>query len=98
MTRIKLKYVNAFIDRHGKIRYYFRRPGSRSVKLPGLPGSFEFMNAYQAALATAAPPPPSSKHVTRGSLAEITAGYFCSAAFINLSESSQKVYRIVLKG
>jgi hypothetical protein len=50
MTRIKLRYVNEFIDRHGKPRYYFRRPGSRSVKLPGLPGSIEFMDAYQAAL------------------------------------------------
>src|SRR5436190_1063171 len=31
MARIKLRYVNEFIDRHGKVRYYFRRPGSRSV-------------------------------------------------------------------
>ena len=97
MARIRLRYVNEFIDRHGKVRYYFRRPGSRSVKLPGLPGSIEFMDAYQAAVATVAPPPPSSRHVIRGSLAEITAGYFCSAAFVNLSESSQKVYRIVLR-
>src|SRR5580704_14317554 len=27
MTRIKLRYVNEFIDRHGKPRYYFRRLG-----------------------------------------------------------------------
>jgi hypothetical protein len=65
MARIRLRYVNEFIDRHGKPRYYFRRPGSRSVKLPGLPGSIEFMDAYQAALATVAPPPPSPKHVIR---------------------------------
>ena len=97
MARIKLRYVNEFIDRHGKLRYYFRRPGSRSVKLPGLPGSIEFMDAYQAALATVAPPPPSSKHVIRGSLAEITAGYFRSASFANLSQSSQRLYRIALK-
>ena len=97
MARIKLRYVNEFIDRHGKVRYYFRRPGSRSVKLPGLPGSIEFMSAYQAALATVAPPPASPKHVIRGALAEITAAYFRSAAFANLSESSQQVYRLVLK-
>src|SRR3979490_751152 len=97
MARIKLGYLNEFIDRHGKVRYYFRRPGSRSVKLPGLPGSIEFMSSYQAALATVAPPPASPKHVVRGSLAEITAAYFRSAAFANLSESSQQVYRLVLK-
>jgi integrase len=97
MARIKLRYVNEFVDRHGKVRYYFRRPGSRSLTLPGLPGSTEFMSAYQTALATVAPPPASPKHVIRGSLAEIAAGYCRSAAFVNLSESSQKVYRVVLK-
>src|SRR6516165_11620106 len=97
MTRIRLRYVNEFIDRHGKPRYYFRRLGSRSVKLPGLPGSIEFMDAYQAALATVAPPPPSTKHVIRGSLAEIAAGYFRSAAFANVSETSQQLYRWALK-
>ena len=96
MARIRLKYVNEFVDRHGKPRYYFRRPGSRSVPLPGLVGSVEFMTAYQAALAGSAPP-PSSKHVVRGSLAEIAAGYFRSAGFVNLSPSSQKHYRLVLK-
>jgi enterobacteria phage integrase len=97
MTRIKLRYVNEFIDRHGKVRYYFRRPGSRSVPLPGLPGSIEFMAAYQAALAGISPPPPSPKHIIRGSLAEIAAGYFRSASFANLSQSSQRLYRITLK-
>ena len=94
MARIKLHYVNEYIDRHGKIRRYVRVPGSRGVKLPGLPGSVEFMAAYQAAIATVAPPPPSSKHVIHGSLAEITAGYFHSAAFANLSEASQQFYAV----
>jgi integrase len=97
MARIKLRHVNGFLDRHGKLRYYFRRRGSRSVKLPGLPGSIEFMDAYQAALATVAPPPPSPKHVIRGSLADLAAGYFRSAAFANLSQSSQRHYRTALK-
>jgi enterobacteria phage integrase len=97
MARIRLQYVNEFIDRHGKPRYYFRRPGSRSVKLPGLPGSVEFMDAYQAALATVAPPPASPNHIIRGSMAEIVAGYFRSAAFANLEGSSQRLYRFALK-
>ena len=33
------KYVQAFIDRNGKPRFYFRRPGFKSVPLPGLPWS-----------------------------------------------------------
>jgi len=98
MTRIKLRYVNEFIDRYGNVRRYFRRRrGGRPVPLPGLPGSIEFMAAYQAALAGMPPPPPSSKHVIRGSLAEIAAGYFRSAGFQNLSPSSQGLYRLALK-
>jgi hypothetical protein len=50
MTRVKLKYVHEFRDRHGHPRYYFRRAGFKRTPLPGLPGSDEFMRAYQAAL------------------------------------------------
>jgi hypothetical protein len=42
---IRLKYVHAFRDRFGRMRYYFRRHGKRTA-LPGLPGSSEFMAAY----------------------------------------------------
>lgn len=37
---IRLKYVHAFRDRMGRMRYYFRRHGIRTA-LPGLPGSDE---------------------------------------------------------
>ena len=50
MTRLRLQFVHEFRDRHGKVRRYFRRPGCKAVPLPGLPGSAEFMAAYQAAL------------------------------------------------
>jgi integrase len=97
MARLKLRFVNEFVDRHGKVRRYFRRPGCRAVPLPGLPGSIEFMAAYQAALAVVAPPPPSPRHVIAGSLAAVTAGYLRSADFANLSPSSQQSYRTALK-
>jgi len=45
------KYVHGFVDRHGKPRFYFRRPGFESVPLQGLPYSPEFMCAYETALA-----------------------------------------------
>jgi integrase len=95
MTRLKLKYVHEFRDRYGKVRRYFRRRGGRAIIL--LPGSIEFMAAYQAALAIVSPPPPSSKHVIRGSLSDVTAGYLQSADFANLSPSSQRTYQTALK-
>jgi integrase len=97
MTKIRLKYVNEYRDRHGRVRRYFRRPGCRAIPLPGLPGSIEFMTAYEAALAIVSPPPPSPKHVVAGSLADVAAGYFRSADFANLSPSSQRSYRAALK-
>jgi enterobacteria phage integrase len=97
MTRIKLRFINEYVDRHGKVRRYFRRPGCRAVPLPGLPGSIEFIAAYQAALAIVAPPPPSPRHVVAGSLAAVAAGYLRSSAFANLSLSSQSSYRVALK-
>ena len=51
MTRIRLRYVDRFIDRHDHTRHYFRRPGGKRITLPGLPGSDEFMAVYKAALA-----------------------------------------------
>ena len=55
MTRIRLKYVNAFANNNrksGRVRYYFRRRGHKTIPLPGLPGSEEFMAAYAMALVT----------------------------------------------
>jgi hypothetical protein len=44
MSRLPLKYVHAFRDRHGHLRHYFRKQGRR-IPLPGLVGSSEFMAA-----------------------------------------------------
>ena len=49
--KIKLKYVVEDVDRHGNVRVYFRRKGELKVRLPGLPGTTEFMDAYRQALA-----------------------------------------------
>ena len=48
---MRLRYVQAFVDRKtGVAFHYFRRRGFPRVRLPGLPGSREFMAAYQDAL------------------------------------------------
>lgn len=43
------KFVQGFIDRHGKPRFYLRCAGFKTVPLPGLLP--EFMAAYEEALA-----------------------------------------------
>ena len=59
MATMKMRYVNDYVDRTGKPRFYFRRRGKRTP-LPGLPGSEEFMAAYQACLADKCLPAPTT--------------------------------------
>lgn len=95
MTRIKLDYVHEYRDRHGKLRRYVRRKGFARIPLPGLPGSPEFMDAYQAALANAATTTPMRRQLP-GSLDAVTVEFYRSAEFSNLSPSSQSTYRKTL--
>src|ERR1700730_2358301 len=45
------RYVQSFVDRKtGAVFHYFRRRGYPRVRLPGLPGSREFLETYQPAL------------------------------------------------
>ena len=50
MAFVRFRYITTDRDRHGNLRYYFRRPGKAKIRLRGLPGSEEFMAAYKAAL------------------------------------------------
>ena len=92
MMRHPPKFVQGFIDRHGKPRFYFRRPGFKSAPLPGLPWSPDFMAAYEAALA-GQPPQIGSARVKPGSFRSLAVSYFCSTAFRTMQQSTQSVYR-----
>src|SRR5208282_2849198 len=50
MVTLRLRFVVSDRDRHGNVRYYFRRKGEKKVRLHGIPGSKEFMDAYDRAL------------------------------------------------
>lgn len=95
MTQIELKYIQRFLDRHGRPRYYFRRPGFRRVALPGLPGSETFMEAYAAALGADARADGEAK-VRTGSIGALIVAYYQSAAWAELDPMTHRVYRSVL--
>jgi hypothetical protein len=97
MTRVRLKYVHEFRDRHGKPRHYFRRTGFKRMPLPGLPGSAEFMEAYQAALAETPGVEIGASRTVAGTVNAVVIGYVGSAAFHNLATSSQRQYRGILE-
>jgi integrase len=90
-------YTHGFIDRHGKARFYFRRPGFKRSPLPGLPWSPEFMEAYQAALVERPRLEIGASRTVAGTVNAVVIGYFGSAAFQNLAPASQRQYRGILE-
>ena len=97
MARIRLRYVNAFRDRHGRLRFYFRRPGFKSVPLPGSPGSTEFMDAYQAALAGAPRVVVGANRHKPGTVATLVLAYTHSPAFFALADETKRTRRNILQ-
>jgi integrase len=89
------KYVNGFIDRHGKPRFYFRRAGFKKVPLPGLPWSPEFMAAYEQALA-GQPAPVGAERTIPGTLRALAVSYFASSPFQTAKPSTRYTYRNVI--
>jgi integrase len=81
VTRIDLPYVQAFTAR-GRRYYYFRRPGRPRIRLPGLPGSWEFNAAYAAALSGSAPRADiGASRNAPGTVAALVAAYADSSKF-----------------
>src|SRR5258707_10981977 len=95
MTQLNLQYVHRFRDRHGHVRHYFRREGQRTA-LPGLPGSTEFMAAYQAALARL-PAPTGASRILAGTLDALIVSYYLSAGFRQLADSTKATYRGIIE-
>jgi len=95
VAKVTLAYVNSFRDRHGRVRYYFRKGGKR-IALPGAPGTAVFMEAYEQELAKAAPHvlvrQGRSRRLTEGTLAWVIDEYKKSAAWKKCKPSTQEVY------
>src|SRR5215831_8982551 len=87
------KYVQGFIDRHGKPRFYFRRAGFKPVPLPGLPWSPEFMAAYETAMA-GQPAEIGADRTKPGTMRALVVSYYNSPEFRSMS--SQSVRRNII--
>ena len=69
------KFVQAFIDRNGKPRFYLRRPGFKSVPLPGLPWSPQIHGVYEAAL-SGQPSQIGERRTKPGTISAAIIGYY----------------------
>jgi integrase len=100
MTQLRLRYVVEDMDRHGNVRVYFRRKGARKIRLPGLPGSDEFIEAYRAALAGVSTKSTgrsaSRQRSKHGSFRWLCEAYYKSAEFKRLDGRTQRIRRNLL--
>jgi integrase len=97
LTRIRLRYIHEFRDRHGKVRRYVRLPGRKRVALKGVPGTEEFMAAYQAALADAPRIQTGAARAVAGTVNAAIAAYYGHSAFLGLAPQTQKMRRTILE-
>jgi integrase len=100
VTRINIRYVQAFVDRHGKVRHYYLRHGYPRAPLPGAPGSEEFMDAYRAALAGVAREPAktnAAKTLLPGTVNAAIIGFYQSSTFRVMRPTTKDGYRIFLE-
>jgi Phage integrase family len=92
------KFVQAFIDRHGKARFYFRREGSKSLPLPGLPWSPEFMAAYELAMGTVRHEEMGASRTSPGTINALVVSYYKSDEWNRLTPETQKTRRRIVEG
>lgn len=91
-----MMYVQAYADRHGRMRYYYRRPGFPRVALAGEPGSKAFAEAYEAAAAQL-PRQIGEDRTTPGTFSALIIDYYATASYLDLAEITKHTYRNVLE-
>lgn len=97
MATVEVPHLQVFKDRHGHMRYYYRRKGFAKVALPD-PSSPAFWGAYDAA-ARRAPINNEGAGALRtepGSLSALIVAYYQSAEWNALKDSTKTGYRNML--
>lgn len=98
MVEVELRWVHAKRNRHGKWRYYYRRQGYPRIRLPGEPGSQQFLEAYNAVGKAAKPvAAPVAGRETPGSVAALVREYQGSSDHNGLAETTRREMGYVLK-
>lgn len=95
------KHVRREVDRHGKVRFYYRKDGTGPrVALPS-PDAPDFAERYAAAVASDPTPKrpraPSIVRPSKGTLGWLCSSYFASAEFRLLDPETQKQRRRLIE-
>lgn len=82
----------------GVLRFYFRKRGQKKVRLPGVPGSDEFNEAYYIAVnGTAVEEARGPKLSTKNSLRWLCEQYFQSAEYKRLDQRTRHVRKLIIE-
>lgn len=97
MSLDKPKYVERFVDRHGRVRYYFRCGKGERTPLPGEPGSHAFQAAYVAALKRTREKAERKVRGNPGTFDRLVQEYLESPDYLRLATQTQMTYASVIE-
>jgi integrase len=97
MATMRLRYVHSFVDRTGRVRFYFRHRGKR-WPLSGRPGSVEFAARYDELRRDCIKPEPGRGNIAFGpsSLGAVIEKYIASESFTSKAHHTRRQYRRIL--
>lgn len=87
---INFPHVHSYVK--GGRRYHYYRKGRVRIRLPGQPGSAEFMAAYEAAKLEK-PPEIGEARNTAGTMNALAAAWYKTPNFMRLAPASKRNYR-----
>lgn len=98
LRMIGFPHASAFRDRHGKVRYRFRRKGSRTIYLVGLPGSPEFAKSYADAVdGVTSRLEVGAGRTVPGTINALAVAIYQSAEWSQLASTTQGTYRGIME-
>lgn len=95
--KIDFPYLVQDTDRHGNVRYYYRRKGKPKVRITAAPGTPEFQEQYAAAHGGKVVGRPTPAKAGEGSFRWLCQHYFASAPFKLLGRVTQLRRRLILE-
>lgn len=96
---MRLRHIDRFTDRTGRVRYYVRKGKGPRIPVEGEPNTPAFMASYEAALkrATDGETKAPAHRTQPGTFGRLALDYFASPDFLRLAQSTRRAYRLVIE-
>jgi integrase len=97
MATMRLRYVHSFVDKTGRVRFYFRHKGKR-WPLPGQPGTVEFAARYDELSRDSIEPKRGSRNIAFGpnTLGSVIEKWVDGDDFKSKADRTKRQYRRIL--